>query len=68
MRRRGKKAAGLGLLMGVMLTRFTRKRRKADAGTMREMEFSSSARRMGVTFPDSLRDKYRRRWVRKTRQ
>jgi hypothetical protein len=51
-----------GLLAGGLFLFFCRlKRSKGQAA--RKLEFSSSSQRFGLFFPDGLRNKYRRKWL-----
>ena len=51
-----------GLLAGGMFLFFGRlKRSKGQAA--RKLEFSASSQRFGLFFPDGLRNKYRRKWL-----
>lgn len=52
-----------GLLAGGMFVFFGRlKRSKSQAA--RKLEFSASSQRFGLFFPDTLRNKFRRKWLR----
>jgi hypothetical protein len=51
-----------GLLAGGMFLFFGRlKRSKVQAA--RKLEFFASSQRFGLFFPDALRNKYRRKWL-----
>jgi hypothetical protein len=59
-----KKACRIGFLAGGIAGLFGRGGLKAAGKDLKKMEFGTSTQKMGVSFTESLRDKFRRCWLR----
>ena len=49
-------------LLGLLLA--SKRRKKLSSQQLHRMDFTSSARKLGIYFPETLRDRLRHRWLR----
>jgi len=61
----GKMNSFVGFCAGVVLTIFTRQRRRPSVEDIKKMEFFTSTQRMGVRFGSKIRNVFRLRWLRR---
>jgi len=58
----------LGVIAASLMSVLTLRRARADSGRISRMEFNTSGRRMGLRFPERLRDIWRHRWLKLRKQ
>ena len=61
----GKINSFVGFCAGVVLSIFTRQRRRPSVEDIKKMEFFTSTQRIGVRFGSKIRNVFRLRWLRK---
>ncbi|MCP4708710.1 MAG: hypothetical protein GY869_08805 [Planctomycetes bacterium] len=57
----------LQFVVGSFMSIITLGKKRPDTQQTRQMEYSTSTRRMGLTFTEKIRDNWRRRWLKMRR-